>query len=113
MPVLPAALIAATATLCGSAVADPTIACAAPDREWDIGKYDQCVHEGVGKGYTDEEWENHLALCCWASGRDWSTQSNQCVAPPCGRDCEAAERPGWTSPGGMPDAIPTHTFEPA
>ena len=39
---MPAALLAATAAVGGSAIGESPIACAEP-REWDIGAYDQCV----------------------------------------------------------------------
>ena len=72
---VPATLIAAAATLGGSAIGEPAKACAAP-REWDIGAYDQCIAGGYGKGYDAQEWENHKALCCLASGGDWSPGRN-------------------------------------
>jgi len=100
---LPAELIAAGA-LGSAGVAEPAHACAAP-REWDIGAYDQCVAEGYGKGYDDQEWENHKALCCWASGGDWNAAQGKCQAPP----AEPAQHPGTVvNPGAI-----THTFEPA
>lgn len=98
---LPVAFIAAAGALGGSAVADPAHACAAP-REWDIGSYDQCLADGIGKGYDDEEWLNHKALCCWASGGDWNAVQGDCQAPP----AEPAQRPA-VAPG-----VITHTFEP-
>ena len=44
-----ATLIAEAAKLGGSTVGDPAVACVAPntEREWDIGKYDLCVKQGI------------------------------------------------------------------
>lgn len=99
---VPATLIAAAATLGGSAIGEPAKACAAP-REWDIGAYDQCIAGGFGKGYDAQEWENHKALCCLASGGDWSAARSECQAPP----AEPAQAPR----AGIGE-IPTHTVEP-
>jgi hypothetical protein len=99
----PAALIAAAAALGGSAVGEPAKACAAP-REWDIGTYDECIANGYGKGYDAQEWENHKALCCLASGGDWNAVRSECQAPP----AEQAHAP-WQAGVGE---IPAYTLEP-
>jgi hypothetical protein len=77
---LPAALLAAGATLGGSAFGDPAIACAAPNDEWDLEHYDACVASYKGKKY-DQGWDQHLIQCCFASGGVWSTKQGRCVAP--------------------------------
>jgi hypothetical protein len=98
---MPVAFIVAAGALGGSALAEPAHACAAP-REWDIGTYDQCLNDGLGQGYTDEEWLNHQALCCWATGGDWNAAQGKCQAPP----AESAQRP-HIAPG-----VITQTLEP-
>jgi hypothetical protein len=100
---IPVAFIVAAGTLGGSAVAEPAHACAAP-REWDIGAFDQCVNDGLGKGYNDEERQNHMALCCWATGGDWNAAEGKCQAPP----PEPAPRPGIAPKPG----VITQTLEP-
>jgi hypothetical protein len=90
---LPAALLAATAALGGSASVDPATACAAPNDEWDVGAYDQCV-----ASYPDPPAENitryldHLEYCCKKSGGVYSLTQG-CVAPPA-----AAQGPGVAPP---------------
>lgn len=97
---LPAAFLIATAALGGSAVSDPASACAAP-REWDIGGYDQCWQSGIGRGFNDEEWNDHVKYCCLTSGGDWN--GIKCVAPP-------AESAG--SQPVFPPGVATHTLDP-
>lgn len=99
---VPAALIVAAGALGGSAIAEPASACAAP-REWDIGAYDQCLADGIGKGYDEDEALNHKALCCWASGGDWNIAEGKCQAPP----AEPAQGRA------VPPAVATQTLEPA
>jgi hypothetical protein len=99
---MPVAFIVAAGALGGSALAEPAHACAAP-REWDIGAYDQCLNDGLGKGYNEEEQLNHQALCCWATGGDWNAALGKCQAPP----AEPAQRPA-IAPG-----VITQTLEPA
>jgi hypothetical protein len=98
---LPIAFIVAAGALGGSALAEPAHACAAP-REWDIGAYDQCINDGLGQGYNEEEKLNHDALCCWATGGDWNAAQGKCQAPP----AESAQRPA-IAPG-----LITRTLEP-
>jgi hypothetical protein len=88
---LPAALLAAAASLGGSAVAGSPIAHAAPNTggEWDIGAYDQCLAGLIGKGLDKEERLNQEALCCINSGGQWSAAREKCEAPP----AEPAEGP--------------------
>ena len=99
---MPVAFIVAAGALGGSALAEPAHACAAP-REWDIGAYDQCLNDGLGKGYNEEEQLNHQALCCWATGGDWNAALGKCQGPP----AEPAQRPA-IAPG-----VITQTLEPA
>src|SRR5262245_1195003 len=96
-----AAPFAAAATLGGSAFRDPAIACAAP-RGGDIGAYDRCWQSGIGRGFNDQEWEDHLKWCCSQSGGDWD--GTKCVAPP------AEEQAGPAAP---PGGVATQTPEPA
>lgn len=98
---MPVAFIVAAGALGGSALAEPAHACAAP-REWDIGAYDQCLNDGLGKGYNEEEQLNHQALCCWATGGDWNAAQGTCQAPP----AEPTQRPA-IAPG-----VITQTLEP-
>jgi hypothetical protein len=86
---LPAALVAAATTLGGSAIGEPTVACAAPDngREWDIGEYDACVAKG-----------GHPMDCCVASDGDWistgeSSTEGYCAAPPLNPPADAQTAP--------------------
>lgn len=87
------------------ALAFPTIASGAP-REWDIGSYDQCMASGLGKGYDDDEWRNHEALCCFRSGGDWNAAQNKCQAPPAEQQ---AQHPMTVNQGDLPD----YTLEPS
>lgn len=102
--VVPAVLLAAAATLRGSAIGDPATACAAP-REWDIGAYDQCVKSGLGKGYNDVEWEEHEHQCCLDSGGVWNLEQGKCQAPP----ADAESQPGVAPTPG----VASQTEEPA
>ncbi|MGZ8802279.1 MAG: hypothetical protein ACXWZL_06640 [Mycobacterium sp.] len=97
---IPAAFFIAAAALGGSAFSDPATACAAP-REWDVGGYDQCWQSGIGRGFNDEEWNDHVKYCCLTSGGDWD--GSKCVAPP-------AEPAGATPQ--FPSGVSTHTLEP-
>ena len=83
----------------------PAIA-SAQEREWDIGTYDQCLNDGLGKGYNDEEYTNHKALCCWSSGGDWNAAEGKCQAPP--KD-QPAQRPSL----GQVSDLPRYTLEPS
>jgi hypothetical protein len=68
---LPAALLAAGATLGGSAFGDPAIGCAAPNDEWDLEHYDACVASYKGKKY-DQGWGSapHPVLFCLRGSRE-------------------------------------------
>jgi hypothetical protein len=98
----PAALLAATAVLGGSAIGDPPTACAAP-KELDIGQYDKCTDQ-VDKDVVNEliEWEEleaEYAKCCANAGGTWNKSRKSCDAP------AAAEsqpgRPGVAPPPGV------------
>jgi hypothetical protein len=95
--IVPAALLGAAATFGGSAVAEPVVACAAP-QEWDIGAYDACIKKaedlflrGEIENLSDAERE-----CCEKTGGVWSPHgaAGKCVAPPA------------TPAGSLPDAAP-------
>jgi hypothetical protein len=98
-----AALIAAAATLGGSAVGSPAIACAEPNSgEWDIEQYDKCIHDYLGDPLKDTQaWFDHVKLCCWLSGGKWDGAN--CMAPPAGAQSgPQANLP----PGGLPTLQP-------
>lgn len=98
--IAPAALLAAAATLGGSAVGDPAIACAEP-REWDIGAFDQCI-EAADDAWANDPTINHDELayhCCKSTGGDWDEARKSCVAPPADAEAQptqpgVAPRPG-------------------
>jgi hypothetical protein len=103
---LPAVLLAATATIGGSAIGEPATAGAVPG-EWDIGAYDECAQtvdqlfvQGKLKGNQYEELMIH---CCISSGGVWQTApggGGKCVAPP-------------ANPARAPSGnIPTNTLQP-
>lgn len=100
-------LITTTSVLAAAAVAlaFPAVASAAP-REWDIGSYDQCLLDGIGQGYDEQEAENHEALCCLSSGGDWNAAQSKCQAPPAEQQ---ATRPSMAHLGDLP----TYTLEPS
>ena len=101
--IVPATLLAATATLGGSALGDPATACAAPntEREWDIGKYDLCVQQG-NPGRDEADFVELLRRCCLGSGGDWN--GTKCVAPPAA--------PAQAPPGRLPPGIDIQTATP-
>jgi hypothetical protein len=84
----------------GIALALPAVASAQP--EWDIGAYDQCWNSGLGQGFTQEEFDEHVHYCCINSGGVWT--GIKCVAPP----AEPAEASGTRWPG----RVPVQVFEP-
>jgi hypothetical protein len=102
---IPAVLLAATATIGGSAIGEPATARAVPG-EWDIGAYDECMQtadqlfaEGKLKGNQYEELMIH---CCIGSGGVWQAApggGGKCVAPPA--------NPANAQPGNA-----THTLQP-
>jgi hypothetical protein len=81
------------------AFASPAVA-TAESREWDIGAYDQCWNSGLGKGFTQEEFDEHVHHCCVNSGGIWT--GIKCVAPP----KEEASSTRWVG------EVPVHVFEP-
>jgi hypothetical protein len=83
------------------ALAFPMTASAQP--EWDIGEYDWCLNEGLGKGYNDEEKTNHIKKCCASSGGVWNATVGRCQAPP------AEARPSLSHVG----SLPVHTLQPS
>ncbi|OBG98546.1 hypothetical protein A5698_11570 [Mycobacterium sp. E136] len=85
-----------------TALASATNASAVP--EWDIGAYDQCWNSGIGQGFTQEEFDEHVHHCCVGSGGVWNAAVKKCQAPPAE---EAIIRPL------SPSAVATATFDPA
>ncbi|QZT64372.1 hypothetical protein [Mycolicibacterium austroafricanum] len=105
----PAVLLAVTATLGGSAWISPTEACAAPNDEWDIGAYDQCVGSFDGiPSQSDADykrWTDHMKMCCERTGGIFRyAGAGGCVAPPA--------EPAAGGPV-VPPGVATHTLEPA
>lgn len=88
--VLPAALLAATATLAGSAGGNPAIACA-ESRELDAAQYDNCLdglaHSLMAGDITDGQFVELHQQCCRIAGGDWTPHGSggglgTCGAPP-------------------------------
>jgi hypothetical protein len=92
---------AAAALTAVAAMVTAASAFAAP--EWDIGAYDQCWNSGIGRGFTQEEFDEHVHHCCVNSGGEWNAALQKCQAPP-------AEEAG-IGPR-IPSDIATATFEP-
>ncbi len=90
---VPAALLAAVATLGGSAFADPSTADAAP--EWDVTAYDQCITTADNlylQGAIDAATRDGMYRgCCTGSG---GVVKNDV-------ECKAANAPGRTVPPGV------------
>ena len=123
--VIPAVLLAATATLGGNALGESATACAAPADEWDIGKYDMCIagQEWMkGAGYTQAEINEGKRRCCNASGGVWNEAKQDCQAPPAQpaqqpgvapNPSEATQNPAVPPPIRIPQDEITATFQPA
>lgn len=93
----PAILLAAAATVGGSAVGDPAVACAEP-REWDIEAYDKCMQDFAGDPQKDPDtWYFHVRVCCLNSGGVYD--GTRCVAPPA--DAQTGPQINLP-PGGVP-----------
>jgi hypothetical protein len=88
-------------TAAAVALASPAVA-TGETKEWDIGAYDQCWNSGIGKGFTDEEFQDHVHHCCVNSGGIWT--GTKCVAPP--KDEPKASTTRW------PADLPVQVFEP-
>lgn len=117
-----AVLLSATAAVVG--VTTPPAA-ALPDREWDIGAYDDCVRKAdndyVNGVTNDRQYGANLRLCCLNSGGVWSGPTvgaptyGGCGAPPARTDEGAPIAPGATEgvsddPTGTP--LPTPSPRP-
>jgi hypothetical protein len=103
----PAILLAAAATLGGSAIGTPAVACAEP-REWDIGSFDACrdqVTDAVGRGIIQRgsDYTNYLKYCCAKSGGDWNDETNDCQAPPAEQGTQTGPQANLPQ-GGVPQA---------
>jgi hypothetical protein len=111
---IPAVLLAATATVSGSAIGQTPVACAVPG-EWDVGAYDSCIAKVVDRNIrgvtTDAQMLEEAKFCCQMSGGEWSMSAGGpnggCVAPAAGPPQNQSTRPG-TLPGNA-----TQTLEPA
>lgn len=102
---VPATLVAAAAALGGSAVGDPTVACAAP-REWDIGAYDECttrINDMANRGIIQRgrDFVSYQEFCCTKSGGDWNSETGSCQAPPAEQDAQTGPQVNLP-PGGVP-----------
>lgn len=97
---LPAALIAGSAVLSGSAF-EPVIACAAPNDTAVLDKFEACArgadNAAMDGKITDAQWDDMLEDCCLDAGGVWTPT----VFPRCG-DPQAVEsgpdRGGVTPP---------------
>jgi hypothetical protein len=92
-------LTASTTAMAAVAVALAFPVTASAQAEWDIGAYDQCWNSGLGKGFTQEEFDEHVHHCCVNSGGIWT--GIKCVAPPA-----EASSTRWVG------EVPVHVFEP-
>jgi hypothetical protein len=94
---LPAAVLAATATLGGSAFGDPATACAEP-KPWNEAGYTACVDQlnaDLAKGrYTQDQYIELVRGCCILSGGVWNEPKRGCEA--------AAAQPAQDQPGVAP-----------
>jgi hypothetical protein len=91
--IVPAALLAATAALGGSAIVDPATACAAP-AEWDIGAYDRCVakaNDAWAEGLI-KDLGGALRECCEKTGGVYILSNQKCQAPPA-NSADAPQQP--------------------
>jgi hypothetical protein len=107
---VPAALLAATATLAGSAVGDPAAACAA-SREWDVDQFDRCTADlDLLLMAGDITPETHLEFyreCCQISGGVWD---GKCGAPPAAAPgAPPTSAPEAVDPDAQPGAQPSTT----
>lgn len=103
---VPAVLLAATATLGGSAFVDPAIACAAPPAEWDVKGYDHCIRDVILNPDPNKSFTAEHKRCCTESGGQWNESTRDCVAPPA--------QPAGSQPGVAPSpGVATQTLEPA
>ena len=102
---IPTALVAATAALGGSAIGDPTVACAEPNSgEWDVGAYDRCLLS-LRNPSDAQQALDHMQYCCTNTGGNWDAVNKKCVAPP----AQSAQQPGVAPKPGAA----TQTLEPA
>jgi hypothetical protein len=111
--VFSAALLVAAATLGGSAVGSPAIACAEPNSgEWDIGAYDQCLKDGVANDVPNAWWIDHMRWCCERSGGVWNTGKEACQAPPAQPAGATPLPPQANLPPGIPTLAPVPANPP-
>ena len=78
-------LLAAAVTLGGSAIGDPSVACAEP-KQWNQAGYQACVDQlnkdlAAGR-YTPEQYIELVQGCCSLSGGAWNNTLKQCEEPP-------------------------------
>jgi len=97
---LSAALLAAAAALSGSAIGDPAIACAAPNQEWDVNAYDDCMRKLIlSPGFGEGSSRAARQKCCTDSGGVWNEAQGSCQSPPA-EPADAPQQP--TLPGVAP-----------
>jgi hypothetical protein len=95
-------ITASTAAMAAATVALAFPVIASAQAEWDIGAYDQCWNSGLGKGFTQEEFDEHVHHCCVNSGGIWT--GTKCVAPPAEQAQVSSTR--WVG------EVPVQVFEP-
>ncbi|HEY6647703.1 MAG TPA: hypothetical protein VI217_11485 [Mycobacterium sp.] len=103
---MPAALMAATAALGGSALADPAVACAAPNTGgYDDERYEECRTSGLNERF-----------CCSQAGGTWTkvTVYDKNGSPVSYYYmCTASAQPSPASPATNPGVIGNQPLEPA
>ncbi|ULE33148.1 hypothetical protein [Mycobacterium sp. IDR2000157661] len=80
---LPAVMLAAAATLTGSAVGETAVACASP--AWNPGKFNEC-YDPVSDQFlhgdiTVEQHDSLLEGCCLTHGGNYDPSTHLCTAP--------------------------------
>ena len=108
-----AGLIAAAATISGSAIGGPAIACAAP-KPWDPAEYGACVQAAYDDWQagriSKKTYQELVGHCCDAQGGKWVPDS----LSDAGGQCQPPPQPGVRAPGAAePGKVPTQTFQPA
>ncbi|HEX3284026.1 MAG TPA: hypothetical protein VHT50_05035 [Mycobacterium sp.] len=102
-----AGLIAAAATVSGSAIGDPATACAAP--KFDSDFYRACTTQKqllYEKGQiTKKERDDALKECCELAGGTWARDPSL--------SDWVCQQPSADAPQTLPGGVPTQTFQPA
>jgi hypothetical protein len=101
-----AALTVATATLGGSALADPAVACAAPNTGggYDDGRYEECRKSGLNDRF-----------CCSQAGGTWTkvtVYDKNGIPVSAYYMCTGSAQPSTAGPATRPGVIGTGPLEP-